>query len=80
MELSKAVGARITQLLEERGYTIYRLYKECNVPYSTLFNTVFARCQSCNLSTLHNICSRGFKISLEEFFSSELFNPENLKK
>ena len=58
---------RLRQLLEERGWTEYRLSKECGLSESTLAN-IFRRNTVPSISTLEAICS-GFGITLSQFFA-----------
>lgn len=57
---------RVTQLREERGWSLYRLAKESDISYSTLSNT-FHRNNVPSVSTLIRICE-GLGITLSEFF------------
>ena len=57
---------RIKQLMEERGWTDYRLAKEANLSHSTITN-VFKRNNAPTLPTLEVIC-RAFGITLAQFF------------
>ena len=61
------VLARIQQLMDQRGWTIYRLAKESHVSEVTIGNN-YRRHTQPSLSTLEAIC-RGFGISMAEFFS-----------
>lgn len=58
---------RLKKLLEERGWTEYRLSKKCGLSESTLAN-IFKRNTVPSLSTLEAICS-GFGITLSQFFA-----------
>lgn len=58
---------RLRQLLNERGWTEYRLSKECGLSESTLAN-IFRRNTAPSISTLEAICS-GFGITLSQFFA-----------
>lgn len=60
---------RITQLLDERNWSIYRLSKESGVSQSTLSN-LFSRNNAPTIGTLDDIC-KGFGISLSQFFAEE---------
>lgn len=62
----KYVLKKVTQLLQERNWTLYRLAKESEISYSTLSNT-FHRNNVPSVSTLMRICD-GFGITLSEFF------------
>ena len=63
------VKARIQRLMEERGWTIYRLAKETGVPGSTLRN-MFKRNNGPSIYTLECIC-RGMGLSLPQFFDED---------
>lgn len=58
---------RLRQLLDERGWTEYRLSKECGLSESTLAN-IFRRNTLPSIGTLEAIC-RGFGITLSQFFA-----------
>ncbi|MCI6176846.1 helix-turn-helix transcriptional regulator, partial [bacterium] len=53
--------ARLQQLLRERGWTEYKLSKECGLAQSTIGN-IFRRNTVPSVATLETIC-RGFGIS-----------------
>lgn len=59
--------ARLQQLLRERGWTEYRLSKECGLAQSTIGN-IFRRNTVPSVSTLEVIC-KGFGITLSQFFA-----------
>ncbi len=58
---------RLRQLLKERGWTEYRLSKECGLSQSTLAN-IFRRNTTPSISTLEAICG-GFGITMSQFFA-----------
>lgn len=58
---------RLRQLMRERGWSEYRLSKECGLSESTLAN-IFRRNTVPSISTLESICS-GFGITLSQFFA-----------
>lgn len=58
---------RIMKLMEERGWTEYRLSKESGLSQSTISN-IFRRNTVPSVQTLEAVCS-GFGISLSQFFS-----------
>ena len=60
---------RIRQLLNERSWTEYKLYKVSGVAQSTLSN-MFKRNTSPTIPILESIC-KGFGITLSQFFSSD---------
>ena len=53
--------------MEERKWTLYKLAKESNIPYSSL-NSLFQKNNQPTISTLEKIC-KGLHISMAEFFS-----------
>ena len=59
---------RIQTLLDEYGWTVYRLSKESGIPISSLSN-MFSRNTQPSVSTLERIC-KGFGISIGDFFES----------
>lgn len=67
---------KVTQLREERNWSLYRLAKEAGISYSTLSNT-FHRNNVPSVSTLMRICE-GFGITLAEFFDEEGTMPKQL--
>ncbi len=58
---------KINRMRLERGWTIYRLSVESDVPQSTLIN-MFNRETQPSIATLEAIC-KGFGITLAEFFT-----------
>ena len=58
---------RLRQLLDERGWTEYRLSKYCGLSESTLAN-IFRRNTTPSIATLEAIC-KGFGITLSQFFA-----------
>lgn len=58
---------RLKQLLQERGWTEYRLSKECGLAQSTIGN-IFRRNTVPSIPTLETICG-AFGITLAQFFS-----------
>ncbi len=59
--------SRLRQLLDERGWTAYRLAKESGLSESTLAN-IFKRNTVPSISTLEAVCV-AFGISLSQFFA-----------
>ena len=57
---------RIRFLLEFRHWSLYKLAKQSEIPYSSL-NNLFNRNNCPTVATLEKIC-KGFQISLSEFF------------
>ena len=59
---------RIKELMNERGWTDYRLAKEANLSHSTVTN-MFNRNNAPTLPTLEAVCE-AFGITLAQFFSN----------
>lgn len=59
--------ARLKQLLRERGWTEYKLSKECGLAQSTIGN-IFRRNTEPSVATLETIC-KGFGITMSQFFA-----------
>lgn len=72
------VKAHIIELLDEYGWTKYRLAKESNLSPSTLRN-LFIKNHDPSLATLDAIC-KGFGISLAEFFADGADFPSEQRK
>lgn len=61
------VHEKLRKLMAERGWSEYRLAKQCGLSESTIAN-VFRRNTLPSISTLDAIC-QGFGITLAQFFS-----------
>lgn len=61
------IHARLQQLLRERGWTEYKLSKECGLAQSTIGN-IFRRNTLPSIATLEMIC-KGFGITMSQFFA-----------
>lgn len=58
---------RLRQLLNERGWSEYKLAKRCGLSESTVAN-IFRRNTAPSIATLETICS-GFGITMSQFFA-----------
>ena len=58
---------RLRQLLDERGWTEYRLAKNCGLSESTIAN-IYRRNTVPSITTLETIC-KGFGITMSQFFA-----------
>lgn len=63
------VKTRLQELMDERGWTIYRLAKEAGIPWSTLRN-VFKRDTEPSIATLELLC-KGMGMTLPQFFDTD---------
>ena len=78
MQLNEAVSKRLTELLRINQMTPYQLYIKSGVPKSTIGNILNCAYPSMKLRIIHELC-QGFEISITDFFSSPLFNEDNLE-
>ena len=60
------VKQRLKSLMDERGWTMYRLAKESNVAWTTIRN-MYARNTEPSIQTLEALCA-GMGITLPQFF------------
>lgn len=58
---------RIKSLMEQRGWSAYRLSKNCGLSENTIA-TILKRNSLPSISTLEAIC-KGFRITMSEFFA-----------
>ena len=65
---------RITSLMNHKNWTLYKLAKESDIPYSSL-NSMFQKNNQPTISTLEKIC-KAFNITLSEFFSNTPLNKK----
>ncbi len=79
MKLNEAVAYRIKELCKERNITQYQLYLKTGVPQSTLSTIMKCSYPSMKLRIIYEICD-GLEISLEDFFSSNIFKRENINE
>ncbi|MBD5631886.1 MAG: helix-turn-helix transcriptional regulator [Clostridia bacterium] len=75
MRLVDAVYERIVGLAKERTITINALANLSGVPRPTI--ATMTKFSTVKLSTIYGICD-GLNITLQDFFNSPLFAPENI--
>ena len=63
------ISSRLQTLIEERGWSPYRLAKEAGLPASTV-GSLFTRKADLTVHTLEQIC-QGLRISPAQFFEEE---------
>ena len=61
---------RILEILEQRGWSKYKLAKESCIPYSSL-NSLFIKNNQPTISTLNKICD-GLNITMSDFFKDQI--------
>lgn len=77
MTFQEAVSARIYELCGKHGYTPNGLAEASCIPPSSLQN--ITSCRNINPSSfvIFQLCNT-LKISIKDFFDSDLFNPKNI--
>ena len=73
MKTREAVAERILELCKERGITVNALAYISAVPSSTIKNIIYGISKNPGVVTIKMLCD-GFEITLEEFFTSPLFD------
>ncbi len=76
-DVNRAVALRVTELLEQKHMTQYRLAMNSGLTHSTLKNIIHETVKDNLLSTVILIAS-GFDMTVSEFLDSPLFLEENL--
>ena len=66
--------ARINELLEQRGWSKYRLAKEANLSQTTI-TSMISRGNNPTVSTIESCC-KAFGITMAEFFNEDTQNKE----
>lgn len=77
MTLAEALSLRITQLMEERKITQYRLAQLSGIAETTIADIRKMRNKGTNIQNI-NAIAQGLEIDLIEFFNSPLFSRENI--
>ena len=73
MKLSEAMSKKLLKICEERNISINKLATICLLTQSTVQNIIGCNSSNPKLLTIVRICD-GLGMTLEEFFSDELFN------
>ena len=77
MTLSDAIKKRIIELLELNKMNVNQLAISSGLNPATIHSILKTRCKTPNITTLYYICI-GFKITLSEFYNSDLFDINNI--
>ena len=75
--VNRAVALRISELLQEKKMTQYRLAINCGISHSTLKNIIHETIKD-NLFSTVILVAGGFGMTVSEFTNSPLFLEENL--
>ncbi len=73
MNIGEAVKERILELCREKNISINKLSIMSGVTQSTVNNIVSGRNRSATVTTIKKLCD-GLDITIQDFFSSELFS------
>ena len=77
MNICKAVGLRISNLLLEKKMTLYRLEQKSGILHGTMMCIMNERNKNITLKTIMQL-ARGFDMTLLEFLDDKLFTEENI--
>ncbi len=77
MTLSDAIKKRIIELLKFKNMNVNQLAISSGINPATIYSILKNRCKTPNMITLYYICI-GFKITLSEFYDSNLFDINNI--
>lgn len=77
MTIAEALSARLTELMEEKHLTAYRLSMLTGVNQTTIGDIKYKRNTVVNVRILFELC-QGLGIEIVDFFNSPLFNMENI--
>ena len=78
MNICKAVGLRISNLLVEKNMTLYRLEQKSGILHGTMMCIINERNKNVTLRTVMQL-AHGFDMTLIEFLDDKLFLDENLE-
>ncbi len=72
MNICKAVGLRISNLLVQKNMTLYRLEQKSGILHGTMMCIMNERNKNVTLKTIMQL-ARGFDMSLIEFLNDKIF-------
>ena len=78
MNVNKAVALRISELLLQKGLTLYRLERNSGLSHSRLGCIMGEKNKTVTLSTVM-LVAQGFNMSLIEFLDSSYFDFDKLE-
>ena len=78
MNVNKAVALRISELLLQKGMTLYRLERNSGLSHSRLGCIMGEKNKTVTLATLYKL-ARGFDMTIYEFLDDDLFRSEELE-
>ena len=78
MNICKAVGLRISNLLAEKHMTLYKLEQKSGVLHGTMMCIMNERNKNITMKTIFQL-ARGFDMTFLEFLNDDLFFSEELE-
>lgn len=78
MNICKAVGLRISNLLNEKNMTLYRLEQNSGILHGTMMCIMNERNKNITLKTVMQL-ARGFDMTILEFLDDKLFLNSDLE-
>ncbi len=76
MNLTEATAKRINDLLEERNWKQYDLFKNGGIPRSTISNVINLKKKKVSSYTVYQICAT-LGITMKEFYDDPIFDEVN---
>lgn len=76
MNICKAVGLRISELLAKNNMTLYKLEQVSGIQHGTMMCIMNERNKNVTLKTILML-AKGFDMTLLEFLDSKLFDYKN---
>lgn len=77
MSIKEALSIRLTELMNEKGLTAYRLSMLTGVNQTTIGDIKHKRNTAVNVRILFELC-QGLGIEIYDFFNSPVFKTENI--
>ena len=78
MNICKAVGLRISNLLAEKNMSLYRLEQDSGILHGTMMCIINERNKNITMKTIIQL-ARGFNMTVIEFLDDKLFMSEELE-
>ena len=78
MNICKAVGLRISNLLAEKKMTLYRLEQKSGILHGTMMCIINERNKNITMKTIFQL-ARGFDMTFLDFLNDKLFVSEELE-
>lgn len=78
MTIQKAIGLRISQLMNEQKMSQYELSKRSTLEQSTIFHILNEDTRLIKIQTIIKIAD-AFGLSIKQFFDDKLFDKSNIE-